>query len=72
MGKSEYRQFCHRLDILLMHLLKWQYQPEHRSSSWERFYRRTTFPALQIVKGEPQHEAQDTFHDTRCLYSSPN
>lgn len=35
MGRSEYRQLSHRLDILLMHLLKWAYQPEHRSSSWQ-------------------------------------
>lgn len=34
MGKSEKRELRSRLIILLMHLLKWQYQPEKRSESW--------------------------------------
>lgn len=35
MGRSERRQLLSRLEILLMHLLKWQYQPELRGRSWE-------------------------------------
>ncbi len=35
MGKSEKRELKNRLSILLLHLLKWQYQPEHRSASWQ-------------------------------------
>jgi Domain of unknown function DUF29 len=35
MGRSEYRQLSNRLEILIMHLLKWQYQPELRGRSWE-------------------------------------
>ena len=34
MGKSEKRELKSRLIVLLMHLLKWQYQPEKRSESW--------------------------------------
>ncbi|MCL1467794.1 DUF29 domain-containing protein [Argonema galeatum] len=34
MGKSEKREMKSRLIVLLMHLLKWQYQPEKRSESW--------------------------------------
>lgn len=34
MGKSEKRELINRLIVLLAHLLKWQFQPEHRSSSW--------------------------------------
>ena len=34
MGRSEKRELKSRLIILLMHLLKWQYQPEKRSESW--------------------------------------
>ena len=34
MGKSIARALESRLEILLMHLLKWQYQPSHRSKSW--------------------------------------
>jgi len=35
MGRSERRELECRLELLLMHLLKWQYQPERRGSSWE-------------------------------------
>lgn len=34
MGKNEKRELRSRLIVLLMHLLKWQYQPEKRSESW--------------------------------------
>jgi len=35
MGKSEQRELESRLEVLLAHLLKWQFQPERRGSSWE-------------------------------------
>jgi hypothetical protein len=35
MGKSQQRQLESRLSILMAHLLKWQYQPDQRSRSWE-------------------------------------
>lgn len=35
MGRSERRQLTSRLEVLLVHLLKWQYQPERQSRSWE-------------------------------------
>ena len=34
MGKSDKRELQNRLVILLMHLLKWKYQPANQSSSW--------------------------------------
>jgi hypothetical protein len=33
-GKSEQRELETRMAVLLAHLLKWQYQPTHRSRSW--------------------------------------
>ncbi|WP_413172551.1 DUF29 domain-containing protein [Anabaena azotica] len=43
MGKEKRRELKNRLIVLLMHLLKYQFQPEKRSSSWintiwEQFY----------------------------------
>ena len=35
LGRSEKREFLNRLKVLLAHLLKWQYQPERRSRSWQ-------------------------------------
>ncbi|NET59674.1 MAG: DUF29 domain-containing protein [Symploca sp. SIO2E6] len=33
-GKRDLRQLRSRLQVLVMHLLKWQYQPEKPSKSW--------------------------------------
>jgi hypothetical protein len=35
MGRSERRSLESNLIVVLLHLLKWQYQPEKRSGSWE-------------------------------------
>ncbi|MBF0137892.1 MAG: DUF29 domain-containing protein [Magnetococcus sp. DMHC-1] len=34
MGRTEKRELVSRLTILLLHLLKWQFQPTHRGHSW--------------------------------------
>jgi len=35
MGKSQKRQLSSRLEVLLMHLLKWRYQARLRGQSWQ-------------------------------------
>jgi hypothetical protein len=35
MGKRDKREIISRLSILLMHLLKWQFQPGFRGASWQ-------------------------------------
>uniref|UniRef100_A0A7C4VZK8 DUF29 domain-containing protein n=1 Tax=Desulfatirhabdium butyrativorans TaxID=340467 RepID=A0A7C4VZK8_9BACT len=35
MGRSEKRELRSRLTVLIMNLLKWDYQPEFRCKSWE-------------------------------------
>jgi hypothetical protein len=34
LGKSDRRALQSRLVVLLLHLLKWKYQPEYRTGSW--------------------------------------
>ena len=36
MGRTEKRELVSRLTVLLLHLLKWQFQPARRGSSWRR------------------------------------
>jgi hypothetical protein len=38
-ARSDKRQLINRLAVLLAHLLKWQYQPERQSKSWQRTIR---------------------------------
>ena len=35
MGRTEKRELISRLNVLLLHLLKWRYQPGKRGPSWE-------------------------------------
>ena len=35
MGRSEKRELQSRLMVLLVHLLKWKYQPARRGRSWQ-------------------------------------
>lgn len=35
MGRSEKRELVNRLSVLLMHLLKWQFQPSGRGTRWK-------------------------------------
>lgn len=53
MGRSEHRQLSHRLDVLLMHLLKWAYQPTHRSSSWKGSIEEQRFRLRKVIKNNP-------------------
>ncbi len=34
MGKTEKRELVSRLTVLLLHLLKWRFQPDFRGASW--------------------------------------
>lgn len=34
LGRREKRELVSRLRVLLLHLLKWQFQPDRRSASW--------------------------------------
>ncbi|WP_083235034.1 DUF29 domain-containing protein [Candidatus Marithrix sp. Canyon 246] len=55
MGASERRELINRLAVLLMHLLKWQYQPGIRSRRWE----------LTLI--EQRREIQDLLEDNLSL-----
>lgn len=35
LGKSQKKELHNRLVVLIAHLLKWQFQPQRRSTSWE-------------------------------------
>ncbi|MGH8014132.1 MAG: DUF29 domain-containing protein [Candidatus Binataceae bacterium] len=35
LGRSEQRELCSRLEVLLAHLLKWSYEAKRHSRSWE-------------------------------------
>ncbi len=38
MGKTQKRELISRLTVLMMHLLKWNYQPERRGAKLAKYY----------------------------------
>lgn len=74
-GRSEQRELASRMAILFAHLLKWRFQPERRSRSWEltmrdqraaieRRLRRT--PSLKESLRDPDWQA-DAWSDALSL-----
>lgn len=55
MSRSEHRQLQNRLIVLLVHLLKWQYQPTLQGNSWR----------LTIL--EQRSQIEDLIHDSPSL-----
>ncbi len=52
-GKSEKRELASRMAFLLAHLLKWQFQPSYRGTSWERTMREQRKQVLRKLKETP-------------------
>ncbi|MDX2233187.1 MAG: DUF29 domain-containing protein [Hyphomonadaceae bacterium] len=52
-GKSQAAELRSRYITLLMHLLKWAYQPERRSRSWESTIRRERLEIARHLDGNP-------------------
>lgn len=53
LGKSERRALASHLRNLLMHLLKWQYQPDLRSGSWRSPINNTRAEIAEILEDSP-------------------
>jgi hypothetical protein len=53
MGRSEKRQLESRLEILIMHLLKWQFQPNLRSRSWQLTIKEQRLRLEKLVQKNP-------------------
>lgn len=57
MGKSERRALISQLARLLMHLLKWEYQPERRSRSWRLTIQDAQVKASRLLADNPSLKA---------------
>ncbi|MGQ7262453.1 DUF29 domain-containing protein [Vreelandella sp. V005] len=57
MGKSERRALIHQLNRLLIHLLKWDHQPERRSRSWRLTIQDAQIKVNRLLKDNPSLKA---------------
>ena len=53
MGRSEKRQLASRLEVLIMHLLKWQFQPNLRSRSWQLTLKEQRLRLAKLLQENP-------------------
>lgn len=53
MGRSERRALGSRLAVLLMHFLKWCYQPERRDRSWRATIRQQQRQVARLLMDNP-------------------
>lgn len=53
LGRSDRREIESRLGVLLMHLLKWRYQPQKRSGSWETTIRTQRREIEKLLNDSP-------------------
>lgn len=58
MGKSEKRELVSRLTVLLLHLLKWQFQPRRRGASWETSIRIQRLKLVDHLADNPSLKSQ--------------
>lgn len=53
LARTEAREFRSRLEVLLVHLLKWRYQPNKRSRSWRLTIREQRQRVAQVLDENP-------------------
>ena len=58
MGRTEKRELVSRLTILLLHLLKWQFQPKKRGRSWQLSVDEQRFQAASHLADNPSLKAR--------------
>lgn len=57
-GSEIYQRLESALTVLLMHMLKWDYQPDHRSRSWEATIREQRRRIGKLIKDNPSLKAK--------------
>jgi hypothetical protein len=58
MGRSEKRELVNQLTVLLLHLLKWQFQPSFRGNSWRLTIEEQRYRLEDHLKDNPSLKAQ--------------
>jgi hypothetical protein len=53
MGRRDRREFSSRLGVVLLHLLKWQAQPDYRCMSWRKTLRSQRREIRDLLKQSP-------------------
>lgn len=60
LGRSDQYEIDSRLEILLAHLLKWQFQPRERSNSWKASINEQRMRIARRIKASPSLKSYPT------------
>ena len=58
MGRSEKRQLESCLEVLMMHMLKWEYQPNRQSRSWQFTIKEQRLRIEKLLSENPSLRSQ--------------
>ena len=58
MGKTEKRELVSRLTVLLLHLLKWKFQPEGQGNSWRLSIANARDEIVDLLDDNPSLKSQ--------------
>ena len=58
MSKRDRRELANRLVVLVMHVLKWRYQPERRRLGWQRTMIEQRRRLTQLLRDTPSLRSQ--------------
>jgi hypothetical protein len=58
LGRQERRELVNRLAVLIGHLLKWQYQADQRSNSWQATIREQRRQVARLLAANPSLQSQ--------------
>ena len=72
LGRQQRSELRNRLSVLLMHLLKWEYQSSKRSRSWNTTIRIQRIEIARLIKDSPSlkpylSEAIDAAYETAVI-----
>ncbi|ADJ29170.1 protein of unknown function DUF29 [Nitrosococcus watsonii C-113] len=70
MGRSERRGIESRLSVLLMHLLKWQYQPDRRGHRWRATVKEQRLRVKRLLRDNPSLQSQFATINTEAYESA--
>lgn len=64
LGRSERRALMSHLIVLLQHLLKWRYQPERRTRSWQLTIKEQRMEVLDALDCNPSLKNKETLEES--------
>lgn len=66
LGRSEFNAFVSAVEIVLVHMLKWDFQPERRSNSWIGSIAEHRRRITQSLKDNPSYKSRRAAAVTRA------